>query len=335
MSEQHDLQWHTERRLGIGASDAAVIIGLSPWKTPHDVYEYLTSTDNPDEGPTPLRFWLGLRLEPVIAELVEARFDIKLRRPPKRYWHPNGVMHCELDYLVTGKREHVECKVANFGEDWGPDGSTDIPAYYYPQVQAQLSVTGNQTCIVAALYHGQELRTYRIDRNEAYIADLEDVLVGWYATHILGGIEPALTAKDEEVVRRRFPRAGEEELVATPELALTVEQLRLARLNEAQAKEAAAASKVKVMDAMGSAQKLVGDGFSITYRNNKDSQPTVNWELVAKAYRGALEDAYRAGPAWDVGLGSPETLDAIESLYTSPGKPGDRVFRPTWSDKQG
>ena len=336
MSEQHDVQWHDERRLGIGASDVAAIIGLSPWKTARDVAEYIKSTGNPDEGPVPLRLWLGLRLEPVIAELTEARLGIKLRRPPKRYWHRNGVMHCELDYLITGEREHVEAKVANFGEDWGADGSTDIPAYYYPQVQAQLAVTGNVACTVAVLYHGQELRTYRIERNEPYIADLEDVVSDWWQRHIVEGIEVPLTARDSELVRRRFPTAGEEEMVATPELALTVEQLRLSRLNMEQAEAQRVLNEVLVQNAMGTASKLVGDGFSITWRNNKDSvKTTTDWEMVAKSYRAALAEAYRAGSMWDVGLGAPELLDAVESLYTvTETKPGARVFRPTWSDKE-
>jgi len=331
----HEQAWHDDRRQGIGASSAAAIIGLSPWQTPRDVADYIINGPK-EEGPTPLRLWLGLRLEPVIAELTEARLGIKLRRPPKRYWHPNGVMSCELDYLVTGQREHVEAKVANFGDDWGADGSTDIPAYYYPQVQAQLAVTGNVACTVAVLYHGQELRTYRIERDEPYIADLEDVVTAWWQRHIVEGIEVPPTGRDEEAIRRRFPKATEEEMVATPELALAVEQLRIARLNVKQATDAEGAHKAAIMDAMGTAQKLVGDGFNITWRNNKDAVVmSTDWRLVALSYRGALEAAYQAGPMWDVGTGAADTLDAIESLYTvTETKPGARVFRPTWSDKE-
>jgi putative phage-type endonuclease len=325
MTFVHDLNWHLERQRGIGASQAAAIIGVSPWQTPKQVYDYLTTEYTEPEGPTPLRLWLGLRLEPVIAELFEAREGVKLRRPPKRYWHRNGVMHCELDYLVTGQPEHVECKVANFGDDWGPDGSTEIPIHYYPQVQAQLAVTGNLRCHVAVLYHGQELRVFTIERDPDYIADLETVLVDWYQTYVLTGTEPPLIGRDIEVLRQRYPSDDGTELIATPEQTMAVERLRLARLAKADATADEDNIKAELMSQMGAASKLVGPGFSISYKQSKPSTK-VEWELVAKAYRKMLDEGSYEALA--------ESLDAVETLYTSE-KAGNRPFAPTWKGARG
>jgi predicted phage-related endonuclease len=307
----------------------AAIIGLSPWSTPLKVQQ---SKLNPveDEEPSRLRLWLGLRLEPVIAELTAVRLGEKLRRPAHRYWHPTAPMHCELDFKVQGKPEHVECKVANFGEDWGPDGSQTIPRHYIPQVYAQLAVTGNVRAHVACLYHGQELRLYTFERDEGYIADLIEYATDWWDRHIVQRIPVPPLGDDVELIRRRHLRDNEQEVVATPEQAMLVDQLRLARQNKTQAERFENDLKVQVIDSMGTATKMVGPGFSVTYRETKPSTVT-EWELVAKAYRGALEDAYAAGPMWDVGLGAPETLDAILSLYTAT-KAGSPRFVPTWKE---
>jgi hypothetical protein len=131
-----------------------------------------------------------------------------------------------------------------------------------------------------------------------------------------------------DTIRRRHPSDDGTEMVATPELTLTVEELRLARLALADAEANERNVKAAVMEAIGDASKLVGPGFVISFKQSKPSAK-VEWELVAKSYRGALEDAYRAGPMWDVGLGAPETLDAIETLYSST-TPGSRRFVPTW-----
>jgi putative phage-type endonuclease len=328
----HDRDWHEERQGGIGASEMAAIIGLSPWQTPLAVQERKLGAVE-EEAPPPLRFWLGLRLEPVIAELTEAKLDVRLRRAPKRYWHPTAPMHCELDYKVTGRPEHVECKVANFGEDWGPDGSQTIPRHYIPQVQAQLAVTGNVRATVACLYHGQELRTYTFERDEGYIADLVELATDWWDRHIVRREPVPPLGDDLDRIRRRHPRSTEEELVSTPELDQLVERLRSARLNVSQATEQEAAIKAALIDAMGSASRLIGPDYTVTYRNAKDTVEVV-WEQVAKSYRASLEAAYQAGPLWDVGLGAPDTLDAIESLYTV-SKPGSRRFVPTWKEREG
>ena len=330
----HAREWHEERQGGIGASEMAAIIGLSPWSTPLQVQQSkLNPVPDEEEAPR-LRLWLGTRLEPVIAELAEVRLGAKLRRPPHRYWHPRGVpMHAELDYKVQGKPEHVECKVANFGEDWGADGSQDIPRHYVPQVYAQLAVTGNLRAHLAVLYHGQELRLYTFERDEAYIRDLEEYATEWWHRHIVQGIPVAPMAEDVDLIRRRHLRDNEQEMVATPEQSELVEQLRLARMNAAQAKRQEETLKVRVIDSMGTATKLVGPGYSVTYRETKPST-TVEWEQVAASYRKALEAAYQAGPMWDVDLGAPDTLDAILSLYTATS-PGYPRFVPTWKGDKG
>lgn len=317
------LDWHVERQGGIGASEVAAILGLSPWATPRQVAAIKTATitEPPPEGS--LKLWLGTRLEPVIAELFEGRTGETLRRPSGRFWHPTAPLHCELDYRVSRRREAVECKVANFGEEWGPDESQAIPKHYYPQVMAQLAVTGFERCHVAVLYHGQEFRKYTFERDEQYIADLVEYVTEWWDRHIVRGEEVAPLGADIESLRRQYPRGEENELVATPEVNELVERLRMARLNAAQAVRQEDDLKAAIIERMGLATRLVGPDYTITHRQNKDSV-AVNWEQVAAGLRADL-----LGRGVDAG-----TLDAVVSLQTVT-KPGATRFVPTWKKKQG
>ena len=59
--------FHAERRSGIGASDAAAVLGVSPWKKPIDVWrDKLATVDPPEPESGPLR--RGLDLEAMILE---------------------------------------------------------------------------------------------------------------------------------------------------------------------------------------------------------------------------------------------------------------------------
>jgi len=59
-------EWLEQRRQGIGASDAAVILGLTKWKSPMGLYAEKTGLVPMGQEETDLLEW-GNRLEPVIA----------------------------------------------------------------------------------------------------------------------------------------------------------------------------------------------------------------------------------------------------------------------------
>ena len=88
-------QWLATRKTGIPASDAAAILGLSPWKSPLDVWLEKTGRA-PIQEIAPKRedlFFLGHQLEPAIAamysrktgrELLQVQENRGLLRHPDR-----------------------------------------------------------------------------------------------------------------------------------------------------------------------------------------------------------------------------------------------------------
>ena len=171
--------WLAIRKQGIGASDAAAAVGLSPYQSPLELWLIKTGRDaqlpklDADDDSSPL-YW-GHVLEPIVAEHYSRRTGNKARRMNAVLRHPDedkAWMLANLDYAVVGARDvHIlECKTAGeFGARLWRDG---VPDYVQCQVQHQLAVTGKAAADVCVLLCGQELRVHRIHRDEEVIGRL-------------------------------------------------------------------------------------------------------------------------------------------------------------------
>lgn len=172
-------EWLTVRNQGIGASDAAAAIGISPYQSRLELWMIKTGrmsselTNAPDDLDSPM-YW-GNVLEPIVAEHYSRKTGLKVRRVNSVLQHPDpdkAWMLANLDYAVVGSDDVqiLECKTAGeYGARLWQDG---VPDYYQCQVQHQLAITGKQVADVAVLICGQEFRIYRIERDDELIREL-------------------------------------------------------------------------------------------------------------------------------------------------------------------
>ena len=167
-------EWLSVRGQGIGSSDAAVAVGISPYKSPLELWLEKTERQNAaDLTGNDAVFW-GTTLEHTIATVYAERTGVKVRRLNAVLQHPAHIfMLANLDRVVqhpTDGNGILEVKTAgvNSAKFW-EDG---VPDSYQCQVLHQLAVTGKEWCDVAVLIGGQDFRVYRVVRDEAKIADL-------------------------------------------------------------------------------------------------------------------------------------------------------------------
>ena len=169
-------EWRKVRKKGIGSSDAAAAIGMNPYQSQLELWMVKTGRDaglpkpNSDDPKSPV-YW-GHVLEPIVAEQYSQQTGRKVRRvnavlqhsDPDKHW-----MLANLDYSVAADDEVqiLECKTAGeFGSRLWKEG---VPDYIQCQVQHQLAVTGKQAADVCVLLCGQELKIYRVERNDELI----------------------------------------------------------------------------------------------------------------------------------------------------------------------
>lgn len=168
-------EWLVERRKGIGASEAAAAIGVSPYKSTIELWaEKCGLVEPPDlSGNEPLEF--GVRLEPVIIDAYAARSGRKVwpheqHKVERHPQHPFLLCTPDAWQVIDDKEGLVQVKTAGaFVADEWRDGP---PLHYEVQCQMEMLVTGTGFNTVVVLIGGQKLRYFDLERNERFLAAL-------------------------------------------------------------------------------------------------------------------------------------------------------------------
>lgn len=278
----HDMSrddWLTVRRQGIGSSDAAAAVGLSPYVSPLQLWMTKTGRDalfpsiDPNDETTPL-YW-GTLLEPIVAAHYTKRTGNRVRRVNAVLQHPEHPwMLANIDREVIGCPEVqiLECKTAGIhGSKLWKDG---VPEYVQLQVQHQLAVTGKQAADVAVLIGGQELQIHRLRRDEALIANLI-VLEQRFWDMVLKEIAPPADGSDsaDQALRCLYPQDTGATVDFSQDLGMSAvfsdllavrQQLDTQTQREAQLKQ-------RIQERMGEHAKAVFETGSVTWKRSKDS----------------------------------------------------------------
>lgn len=272
--------WLEVRNNGIGSSDAASAVGLNPYKSQLQLWMEKTGRDadlpkvDPNDETSPM-YW-GTLLEPIVAAHYTKRTGNRVRRINAVLQHPDfdkRWMLANIDREVTGSNgvQILECKTAGeFGSRLWRDG---VPEYVQLQVQHQLSVTGKRSADVAVLICGQELRVYRIDRDDDLIQRLIQ-LEAQFWRFVETDTEPPADGSDSAdlALRCLYPKDSGETINFTLDRALSSTFADLVDLrSDIEAKSQVEASlKQLIQQAMGDASKALFETGEVTYRRSKD-----------------------------------------------------------------
>lgn len=223
MITQQQLQ---NRRNGIGASDAAAILGIDPWKTPLEVFldKVGIAEETKVEFGTPL-YW-GNILEDSVARAYSDCTGEILRKSLVTLIHPgHHFIMCHLDRKIEGKRKILECKTSHMamGDKWGDVGTEHAPLNYIVQVQHQMAVTGYEEADIAVLIGGSIFRYYTIKRDEEIITKIIEEECKFWNGHVLTLIAPPCINKGD--VKLLFRQDDGEAIDATDEIAESIEKL--------------------------------------------------------------------------------------------------------------
>jgi putative phage-type endonuclease len=167
--------WLEQRRHGIGASDVAVILGLSTFKSPYALWAEKTGmAAEPDESQEHLRW--GLLLEPAIADEYSAQTGRRLI-DHGRYavrQHPSEPLLCTLDREIEpiDDRGPGSLEIKTGSAFQSSDWDDELPLRVQVQLQAQLAVTGWSWGSIAVLVGGNSFRHVDVRRNDAFINEV-------------------------------------------------------------------------------------------------------------------------------------------------------------------
>ncbi len=182
-------QWLKKRKIGIGGSDAAAVAELNPWTSPIAVYLDKLGLSEPVEDNERMR--IGRDLEDYVAKRFSEATGMKVRRRNAILQHPEyPFMIADVDRLIVGKNEGLECKVANSfaKKEWEND---EIPTHYEIQCHHYMAVTGYKAWWIAVLIGNEKFIYKKIERDEKVIKNLIKIEKDFWENHVLKKQMPA------------------------------------------------------------------------------------------------------------------------------------------------
>jgi putative phage-type endonuclease len=217
-----------DRQKYLGGSDAAAIFGVSPWRTPYDLWVDKTtprvfnedgSPYEPNIDPDRAKFFARRkRQEPVIAEMLADEYGIVVTRlsldeDPNRYIDPEfPFLAAEIDFefsmsdavraafpdredfgaIANGTELNGEIKTVHpfKASEWGEQGSEEVPIHYAAQVMHGLGVTRKPAALVAALFGLDILLCFPVMADQETIAAMREKEVHFWTYNVQQHIPP-------------------------------------------------------------------------------------------------------------------------------------------------
>ena len=199
--EQGTSAWHNFRMQGIGGSEIAAVLGISPYQTPLELWEIKTGKVVKEEESNFI-FEKGHRLEPKIRAMYEIQTG-NTAQPCLVVREDKPEYRASLDGRDPEKKIVVEMKYVGAGEKWLLAQEGKAPDYYYAQMQWQLFITGDEYADYV-VYNDKEDKIIinRIDPDIEFIKDMVKKAEKFWKL-VQTKKEPELTDRDWKNVRNK------------------------------------------------------------------------------------------------------------------------------------
>lgn len=141
---QGSAEWHEHRRTHRNASETPVVLGVSPWLTPYQLFQHKLGITQPELNRAMLH---GQALEPAARAAYEARTGLVMQPLVL----VDGDYSASLDGLTLGGERLLEIKCPFKGREstlWQAVADGALPKHYQWQVQHQLMVASAQVADV-------------------------------------------------------------------------------------------------------------------------------------------------------------------------------------------
>ncbi len=266
-------EWLAARRHHVTATDIAAILGVHPYVSPRLVYLDKRG-ELPEQAETDA-MWLGTYLEDTVAK----RFAQEMGKEPVRavleVKKDEPLFAATCDFLV-GDDELLECKTAGAwaANNFGIEGTDDVPVQYLCQAQWQLFVTGRKVCHLWVLrFSPTRFGRYVIKADPKLHTTMAHQARKWWNEHIVQGCPPPLSGAecDTRYVEQKAPLADGSIIAASEDIEDACAELGNVRQELAQVEARKAALENQIKDFMGEAQVLKTSSGDFKWGNRSRS----------------------------------------------------------------
>jgi putative phage-type endonuclease len=263
-------QWLHARKAGIGGSDAAAACGLSPWKSPIELWLEKTGTVEKEDEESEVMYW-GTTLESVVCNEFAKRTGLEVLEPVEIRVHPEYPwMIANLDRVIIDENENygvLEAKTANAFTlaEWQ---AGEIPIQYQLQMAHYLAVTGYSFGYFACLVGGQHYFIHRVDRDDALIESLIKLESDFWSG-VVNNVPPAIDGSEScsEFLKKLFPESNGEIVQLDAKFEKIIEDFEEVKRTIKELEAVESLQKNLLINELGAAEIGIVNGRTITYKS--------------------------------------------------------------------
>lgn len=294
--------WLSYRRQGLGGSDAAAVLGISPFRTARDLYydkRGLPMEDNEDNW---VALEVGTRLEDLVARIFAKKTGLNIYQRKCMFQHPHHPwMLADLDYLVEmpdGSTAILECKTTNYNarDKWEYDGKPIVPVYYETQGRHYMAVMNLNRVYFCCLYGNNEDEAIirHIDRDMDYEAELIFLEEDFWLNNVQAQVMPSYIENNGELLLESLRRLmGPSSRDAPPVLLTQPQSSKVFRYMEVRSEKLTLDARVRQLEAEMKRLKalIMADMGSSCTAAYEDASGSYTVSITSSGREGIFKDA--------------------------------------------
>lgn len=286
-------EWLATRRKGVTASEIAVILGISPFDSPFNLFHKKTGTISEDFDNDAMS--LGRHLEPWIADqwaadhpewnLLPAGLYASYERPWQMATPDRRISH-RARIACTSL---LEIKSAGSYEGWGEDGTDQVPPYYRAQALWQADVWDLPGIYLTCFFLGtRQRRDYVIPYDETDVKLMREA-AQMFLEMVADGEAPSIdhAPATAQALKQLYPLDEDAEDAQIPADLASDYRYAKRSLDDAQEHYDLLTNQVRAL--MGSAKKAMSGKEKVATRSVYEQS-----RVDAKRLRAEFPDAYEA-----------------------------------------
>ncbi|MEY8419654.1 lambda-exonuclease family protein [Oscillospiraceae bacterium 44-5] len=311
--------WLAYRRQGIGGSDAAAVLGISPFRTAVDLYYDKRNLPIEEDEGNWVAMEVGNLLEDLVARIFAKKTGLNIYRRKCMFRHPDHPwMLADLDFLVEmpdGGTAILECKTTNYNarDKWEYNGKPIVPAYYEVQGRHYMAVMDLNRIYFCCLYgnNEDEVIIRHIDRDMDYEEELIFLEKDFWQNNVQAQVEPQYIENNGELILESLRRLMGPSAKDAPPVLLTPPQFaRVFRFLELQEEK-------KRLDAESNRLKAEKDRMKALIAAGMGSSRTAVYEDASGSYTVTFKPSYKESIVKDSLLRLKESHPDIYAEYVS------------------
>lgn len=267
--------WLELRVKDITSSEVAALFGISPYLTAFELWHRKKEGNVVDANWNERMKW-GIRLQDSIAKGIAEDNGWTVRRMDEYMTDTVLRIGSSFDYEVSigesSEKGILEIKNVDgliYRDQWleNDDGTVEAPPHIEIQIQHQLAVSGYPFAILAPLINGNKVVLIKRTPDPKIIDAIKAKIVQFWQSIEKNTPPPPDFRADADFISKLYQYAEPGRVLdaqGDAEIASLVAEYKKAQEIEKEAGIQKDAAKAKLLTKIGEAEKVLGDGFSIT-----------------------------------------------------------------------